>query len=179
MSKVFTSIAVSIDGFIASKAGDNSWLNSATAKGEDYGFEENMSRTGILIMGANTYREMIKSGIYRGKDQFPTYVVTREKDIRKGIKTHLYEGDLKELTEKVKSETDKDIYIWGGGSLITQFIDLGLLDEMNIALIPVLLGEGIPLFGRLRQSKRLELLESKTFEKSGIVLLNYRISTGY
>jgi dihydrofolate reductase len=71
MSNVFTSIAVSLDGFIASKTGDQSWLNNAMAKGEDYGFEESMKRTGIFIMGANTYREMINPVYTVEKTRFP------------------------------------------------------------------------------------------------------------
>ena len=60
MSKIFTSIAVSLDGYIASKSGDQTWLNHSMAKGEDYGFEESMKRTGIFVMGANTYKEMLQ-----------------------------------------------------------------------------------------------------------------------
>jgi len=173
MSKVFTSIAVSLDGFIASKTGDLSWLNNAMAKGEDYGFEETMKRTGIFIMGANSYREMLKFGAAGGKDKTPTYVVTHRKDLKKGAQTHFFDGDLKDLTEKAKSETPKDIYIWGGGNLITQLIDLDLLDELHMAVIPVLLGDGVPLFGKIGKIKKLKLSECKTFEKSGIVLLKY------
>jgi dihydrofolate reductase len=173
MRKIFTSIAVSLDGYIASKSGDVSWLNDSMAKGEDYGFEETMKRTGIFIMGANSYREMLKSGMAGGKEL--TYVITKEKDIKKGSHTHFFDGELKELAEKVKSETDKDIYIWGGGSVITQFIDLNLLDELDISLIPVLLGDGVPLFGKFSLLKKLRLTECKRFVKSGIVLLKYEL----
>jgi len=174
MSTIFTSIAVSLDGFITSKTGDLSWLNNALAKGEDYGFEETLQRTGIYIMGANSYREMLNFGGAGGKDKTPTYVVTRETDLKKGTQTHFYNGDLNDLAEKVKSETHKDIYIWGGGNLITQFIDLNLLDELNMAVIPVLLGDGVPLFGKINKTKKLELSEFTKFEKSGIVLLKYK-----
>lgn len=173
MGKIFTSIAVSLDGYIASASGDQSWLNNSMAKGEDYGFDATMKRTGIFIMGANTYREMLKSGMAGSKER--TYVITKEKDLKKGSRTQFYDGDLKELAEKVKSETEKDIYIWGGGNLITQFIDLDLLDELNIAVVPVLLGDGVPLFGRLSKMKKLRLAECKKFEKSGIVLLKYEL----
>lgn len=172
MSEIFTSIAVSLDGYIASRSGDLSWLNDVMVQGEDYGFEETMKRTGIFVMGANTYKEMLKSGMAGGKER--TYVITKEKDLRKGSRTELYDGDLKELAERVKSETDKDIYIWGGGDVITQFIDLDLLDELHLAVIPVLLGDGVPLFGKLSKSKKLKLAACKQFEKSGITLLRYR-----
>jgi dihydrofolate reductase len=173
MSKIFTSIAVSLDGYIASKSGDLSWLNNTMVQGEDYGFEETMKRTGIFVMGANSYKEMLKSGMAGGKER--TYVITREKDLKKGSRTQFFDGDLKELAKKVKSETDKDIYIWGGGSIITQFIDLDLLDELNMAVIPVLLGEGVPLFGKFSNLKKLMLTECKRFEKSGIAVLKYEL----
>ena len=173
MRTIFTSIAVSLDGYIAAKSGDQSWLNNSMAKGEDYGFDETMKRTGIFIMGANTYKEMLKSGMAGGKER--TYVITKEKNLKKGSRTQFFDGDLKELAEKVKSETDKDIYIWGGGKLITQFIDLNLLDELNIAIIPVLLGDGVPLFGKFSKLKKLTLTECKKFEKSGIAALTYEL----
>lgn len=173
MSKIFTSIAVSLDGYVASKSGDLAWLNNSMVQGEDYGFDETLQRTGIFVMGANTYREMLKSGMAGGKEH--TYVITKEKDLKKGSHTQLYDGDLKKLAEKARSETNQDIYVWGGGSIITQFIDLDLLDELNIAVIPVLLGEGVPLFGKLGNLKKLTLRESRKLEKSGIVLLKYEL----
>ena len=69
MRKIFTSIAISLDGYIASKSGDVSWLNDAMIQGEDYGFDETMKRTGIFIMGANTYKEMLKSAMAGGKER--------------------------------------------------------------------------------------------------------------
>ena len=173
MGKIFTSIAVSLDGYIASKSGDVSWLNDSMAQGEDYGFEENMKRTGTFIMGANTYKEMLRSGMAGGKER--TYVITKERNLKKGSRTQFFDGDLKELAEKVRSETDKDIYVWGGGDVITQFIDLDLLDELNIAVIPILLGDGVPLFGKFSNLKKLRLTECKKFEKSGIAALKYEL----
>jgi len=155
MSKIFASIAVSLDGYIASKSGDLAWLNKYLAEGDDYGFDGTMKRTGIFIMGANSYKEMLKFGRVGGKER--TYVITKEKDLKKGSQTELFGGDLKELAEKVKSETEKDIYIWGGGSVITQFIALDLLDELILAVIPVLLGDGVPRFGKFSQLKKAVL----------------------
>lgn len=171
MSKIFTSIAASLDVYIASKSGELSWLNNSMVQGEDYGFDETMNRTGIYIMGANTYKEMLKSGMAGSKERI--YVITKRKDLKKGSQTQFYDGGLKELAAKVKSETDKDIYIWGGGNIITQFIDLDLLDELNIAVIPILLGDGVPLFGKFSRLKKLTLTECKRFEKSGIAILRY------
>ncbi len=172
MSKVFSSMAVSLDGYITSKDGDISWINDAVAQGEDYGFEEMMKRTGAYIMGANTYKEMMKMG---NKDTNLTYVVTHKKDIKRGPRTHLFSGDLIRLVAEVKSQTDKDIYLFGGGDLLTQFIDLDLLDELDLGIIPVILGDGVPLFRKTKQAKKLSLVSSKQF-KSGMILLRYTMN---
>jgi dihydrofolate reductase len=175
MGKVFGGMATSLDGFIASRSGDLSWLNDAMAPGEDYGFAETERRTGAYIIGANTYREMVKMGA-AGGGRTPTYVVTHRSDLKKrGRHVTLYSGDLRELVKRIKAETDKDICVLGGANLLTQFIDLDLLDELGISIIPVLLGDRVPLFGRLALSKKLKLVECKQF-KSGIMLLNYTLS---
>lgn len=160
---------------MTSKSGDLSWLNNAMAEGEDYGFGKIMERTGIFIVGANTYKQMLEQGMAGINNMGPTYVVTREKDLKKGNQTYLYDGDLKKLAEKTKSESDKDICVWGGGNLITQFIDLNLLDELSVSIIPVLLGGGVPLFRELAKPSELMLTDCERFEKSGIVILKYKL----
>ena len=172
MTKVFGSMAVSLDGFIAAKNGDLSWLNSSMKAGEDYGLEKTLKRTGAYIIGANTYKEMLKSGVPMGSSETLTYVVTHQKDLKPNKYTEIYQGDLKLLVKKIKAQIDKDIWVFGGGDLLTQFIELDLLDELGIAVMPVMLGDGVRLFGNLKDWKKLSLTDCKFF-KSGIVLLNY------
>jgi dihydrofolate reductase len=174
MGKVFGGMAASLDGYIASKDGDLSWLNQAMSADEDYGFVASMERSGAYIIGANTFREMMNSGM-SGSDMTKTYVVTHQSSLGEvGTNVSLYSGDLRLLVEKIKAETDKDICLYGGASLVTQFIELDLVDELGISIIPVLLGDGVPFFGNLSNWKRLTLFECKPY-KSGIVLLNYRL----
>jgi dihydrofolate reductase len=176
MGVVFGGMAASLDGYIASHTGDLSWLNDSMARGEDYGFTESVERTGAYIIGANTYREMTKMGMSGAGGKTPTYIVTHQTDLKRaGKNTHLYAGDLRELVAQVKSETEKDICVWGGGDVLTQMIDLDLVDEVTISVIPVLLGEGVPFFTKLSKWKQLVLMECKPF-KSGIVVLTYRLS---
>jgi dihydrofolate reductase len=175
MGKVFAGMAASLDGYIAVESGDLSWLNQAMSSNEDYGFAETMKRTGAYIIGANTFREMTKSGM-AGGGSAKTYVVTHQTSIANAGKgVTLFAGDLHALVEKIKRETDKDICVFGGADLVTQFINQGLLDELTISIIPILLGEGIPFFGRINEWKRLALTESKQYN-SGIVLLTYRLT---
>ena len=173
MSTVFAGMAASLDGFIQSTSGDLSWLNDAMAPGEDYGFAETERRTGAYVIGANTYREMGGSG--GGK--VPTYVVTHDAGLARGKNVHAFAGDLLQLIDTVRADIDpgKDICVFGGGQVLTQLLDLGLIDELGLSIIPVVLGSGVPFFGAMRSSTKLELMDCRPFP-SGIVALNYRVA---
>ncbi|WP_457964786.1 dihydrofolate reductase family protein [Arthrobacter sp. D1-29] len=175
MGTVFGGMAASLDGYIRSETGDLSWLNNAMAKDEDYGFEETSQRTGAYVMGANTYREVAGTG-GMGSGA-PSYVVTHDRSLPAPAKTTLFSGDLRELVADIKASIpdNKDICVFGGSQLLTQFIELELLDELGISIIPVVLGGGVPFLGRTSQSTKLELLECRSFP-SGIVLLSYRLT---
>ena len=171
MTKTFCSIAASLDGYIGARDGDLSWLNDAMAHGEDYGFAETIERTGVYIMGANTYRDT--AGMSGGGDTTPTYVVTHQNTLATSSKHVVpYRGDLRALADEARRKTDKDVYLFGGGNLLTQFIELDLLDELILGTVPVLLGDGVPLFGTLTARKKLTLVSCKHYP-SGIVLSRY------
>jgi dihydrofolate reductase len=172
MATVFAGMAASLDGFVRSASGDLSWLDDAMAPGEDYGFAQTEARTGAYVIGANTYREMGRSA----GGAVPTYVVTHDATVARGRNVRPYAGDLAQLLDTVRREIDpgKDICVFGGGQLVTQLLELGLIDELDVAVIPVVLGEGVPFFGTMASSTKLELMECRPFP-SGIVLLNYRI----
>lgn len=164
-------MAASLDGFIQSRSGDLSWLNDAMSPSEDYGFSETTLRTGAYVIGANTYREM--AGMSLG--DIPTYVVTHDESIvATGKHLHTFAGDLPELFAQIKAETDRDICVYGGGNLVTQCLELDLLDELGVSVIPVILGAGVPFFEQLSSPHKLNLLTCKPFP-SGIVLLNYQV----
>jgi dihydrofolate reductase len=101
-------------------------------------------------------------------------VVTHDETLATSGKTQLFSGDLGDLVGRIKSSipADKDICVFGGGQLMTEFIELGLLDELGVAVVPVILGGGVPFFGRISRWSKLELLECRPFP-SGIVLLTY------
>src|SRR5688572_30677223 len=141
MGKIFINMAASLDGYITSENRDMSWLNNAMIKGEDYGFSSAMKRTGAYILGANTYREALKYA--NSNDKTKTYVVIHDGDLPKaGENVEFFSGDLKELAEKAKADSEKDVWLYGGANLIHQFINESLVDEISISIIPVLLGNG-------------------------------------
>jgi dihydrofolate reductase len=172
MATVFAGMAASLDGFVRSASGDLSWLNDAMAPDEDYGFAQTEARTGAYVIGANTFREMGRSA----GGGVPTYVVTHDAALARGRHVRPYAGDLTQLIPTVRSEIDpgKDICVFGGGQLVTQLLELGLIDELGVSVIPVVLGTGVRFFGTTTSSTKLELMECRSFP-SGIVLLNYRI----
>lgn len=170
-TRVFASVAASLDGYIASASGDVAWLNDSMRRDEDYGLAETMNRTGAYILGARTFRE--SAGMIGGGAQKPpTYVVTHAppEDAPNGVT--FYSGNLRQLVERAKAGTDKDVYVFGGGDVITQLIAADALDELSLALVPVLLGAGVRLFGTLGECTRLRLGNCRSFG-SGIVLLGY------
>jgi dihydrofolate reductase len=176
MTRVFAALAASLDGYIASAAGELKWINDSMISGEDYGFSATMQRTGAYVMGANTYRETA-SFRGRGADSTPTYVVTHAGEPEgNASNVQHYSGDLSNLVAELREEIERDICVFGGADLVTQFIDQNLLDELTVSIVPVLLGGGVRFFGRLGEWKKLTLVECKQFEKSGIVLLTYRLN---
>lgn len=147
------------------------WLNDSMRRDEDYGLTETMTRAGAYILGAKTFRE--SAGMIGGGTQKPpTYVVTHAppEDAPQGVT--FYSGDLRQLVERAKAETDKDVHVFGGGDVVTQLIAADALDELTLALVPVLLGDGVRLFGSLGEWTRLRLRDCRSFA-SGIVLLEY------
>jgi dihydrofolate reductase len=168
---IFASLAASLDGYIRSASGDITWLNDSMRRDEDYGMAETMTRAGAYIMGATTFRESA-SMFGGGTKGPPTYVVTHAAPADAPPGVTFQAGDLGELSASAKAGTDKDVHIFGGGDILTQTIAAEALDELTIALVPVVLGSGTRLFGDVGSETYLRLTDCQSFA-SGIVLLRY------
>ena len=173
MGEVVLYIAASVDGFIARKDGDVSWLEKFNEGGEDYGYKEFYRGIGASIMGSHTYVQAVGFGQWDKK--MPTYVITKRKlEKLPGAKIEFYSGDLGSLVGRLKKETAKDIWLVGGGRLAQSFLDAGLVDRIILSVIPVLLGEGIPLFAMKGKERELRLIGSKSYE-TGIVQMDFKV----
>lgn len=85
-------------------------------------------------------------------------------------------GDkLEDAINSLRAETGKDIWLFGGGSLFGSLLDLGLVDAVEVAIIPVLLGAGKPLLLPPAERSRLRLVGNRTYEKTGTVILEYAV----
>lgn len=172
MNKVVLYIAVSLNGLIAREDGDVSWLDPFNSI--DYGYEKFSTSVGAIVMGATTYEHVLNfpEWPYTGR----TVYVLSSKSIPTSLPTGVifYSGDLKTLIKQLSSESSKPIYLVGGGKIITAFLDVELLDEMIIFIMPLLLNGGIPLFQSLQADKKLNLTNTKTYS-NGVIQLNYSV----
>jgi dihydrofolate reductase len=160
-------IATSVDGFIARRDGSIDWLMEANAdipQGEDCGYAAFMSTVDVLIMGRNTYEQVagFEPWPYEGKRV--VVLTSREVEFRQGPNIQLEKSSEtpRELLNRLTSEGCKHAYV-DGGKVIQHFLSNGLIDKMTITVIPVLLGEGRPLFGRVPKDTKLKLVESKAY----------------
>ncbi len=174
MNKVVLYIAASLDGFIARPDGNLDWLNALPNPDQiDYGYADFLSSIGSTIMGKNTYNEIIGFGVewpYPGLD---SYVVTSDTEFKvSSPATFALHADLNKFITGLKQKTDKDIWLIGGGQLITYFLNHDLLDRMILTLIPTVLGEGIPLFPNKPKESSWTLSKVEQFN-TGVVSLTY------
>jgi len=173
MSEVILYIAQSKDGYIATPDGGVSWLDKYMNDGEDYN-SKFMEEIDINIQGANTYKQILGFDIpypYKSK----TYVITHnELEKPDGAKVEFFQGDLKELVSKAKNESNKNIWLIGGASIVQQFLKDSLIDKMIIFTMPVLLKAGISLFGDSEALSNAKLVKNKTY-KSGVVENHYSL----
>jgi len=175
VTKTVLYIATSLDGFIARPDGNLDWLTSIPQPmtGDDYGYTDLLNSIGTTIMGRKTYDEIIDFGIdwpYIGLNSF---VITTNKELKiQSPDTNILSEDLKSFVNDLKQKTEKDIWLIGGGQIITRFINEDLLDKMIITVIPKIIGEGIPLFARKPKETNWKLTETKSFE-TGVVNLTY------
>jgi dihydrofolate reductase len=171
LPKISIYIAVSVDGYIARKDNSLDWLDRVGGFDEDYGFQKLLSSIDALIIGRKTYDVATTvPDPYPGKR---VVVLSRSlNSVKAGME--LYRGDLVELVSKLHIEGIKHIWV-DGGTTISQFLSLQLVDEMTLSVIPVILGSGIPLFGVIHKEISCRLISSQGYD-SGLVQLRYEIT---
>ncbi|GAB4149080.1 MAG: dihydrofolate reductase family protein [Patescibacteria group bacterium] len=172
MSKVILYIAVTVDGYIADKDGGVDWLQEFQVSKYDYGFEDFYADIGSIVMGSITYEQVLSFGVEWPYSGVKTYVLSHRELPAATDSVSFYHGDLTELVERLKYEGN--IWLVGGGQVVSQFINLNLVDEIQLAVIPVLLGKGIPLFREFANHLKLELTQNQVFD-NGAMLVKYRI----
>ncbi|MCJ8166533.1 dihydrofolate reductase family protein [Pontibacter sp. E15-1] len=171
--KLVLYISMSLDGFIATKDDDLSWLSVVEKEGEDYGYAVFTETVDTYIVGRVTYDIVLKltGGIFPQAEKYRCYVITRQERAAENGVT-FYNGDLEELIRKLKSEKGKNIYCDGGGQIVKLLMENNLIDEYIISVIPILLGDGKRLFLGGTDRIALKAMPSKDFA-TGLVQLRY------
>lgn len=172
--KVSVYIAASLDGFIARKDGSLDWLPAGSEGGEDFGYADFMSSVDHIVMGRNTFEKVLTFGGWP-YDKKVIVLTSRDLTLPPELtdKVEALHLSPRELIHEMDSRGAKSIYL-DGGVTIQHFLRDGLVNEMTITTIPVLIGEGVSLFGKLGKDIKLELIKSRSF-KNGFVQNRYKI----
>jgi dihydrofolate reductase len=173
--KIIVYIATSADGYIARRNGDVEWLNRPRPKG-NYGMGEFFKSIDMILWGRKTYTKAIEMGMKAAGfgPKIRNYVFSRQ--LREPLKSgfEFVSESIKTFAQRLRTQRGKDIWMMGGGGIIASFLDEGEIDEFDIHVIPIFIGEGIPLIQPRHRSIRLKLLSTKTFP-DGVVNLHYRV----
>lgn len=172
MRKIIVYIATSADGYIARSDGDVAWLDRPRPKG-NYGMAAFYKSVDAVLLGRKTYDIALAFGqaAYPGKKN---YLFSRSRRRSRTPEVELVRGNIGEFARKLRSAEGKNIWLVGGGELIASFLDEGQIDEFIIHVIPIFIGEGIPLISPAQRSVRLELLSSEAYP-DGVVRLHYSV----
>lgn len=174
MRKVVLYIAKSLDGYIADSNGGVTWLTGQDEENTDPGsYPEFIKTVDTVILGYKTYHQVTTelspdTWVYAG---MKSYVVTSRK-IESTDEIIFTNENLVDLISSLKNKEGKDIWICGGASIANQLLELNLIDEFHISIIPTILGNGIRLFEEHNKEVKLELINTRNY--NGIVDLQYK-----
>jgi dihydrofolate reductase len=176
-------IATSVDGFIARPDGTLDWLTGRPAEDEtgehdpdqDFGYGAFLATVDALVMGRGTF-DVVQG--FEGDWPYPkpVYVWTSHPgdiELKAGADVRPVSGSLDDVVDRLRADGVGRVYV-DGGATIRQWLGAGLIDRMTVSVVPVLIGEGIPLFGGTAGDIRLELERCETFP-GGMVQRTYAV----
>jgi dihydrofolate reductase len=165
----FVFIATSVDVFIARRDGGIDWLKRVEREGEDYGYQRFFDSIDALVIGRGTYDVVraFEGWPYAGK----RCVVMTHQAFSPKANEEFFAGSPHELMKRLGDQGVKRVYV-DGGAVISQFLAAGLIEQLTVSQIPILLGEGLPLFKQPGEHP-LTLVESRAFP-SGLVQSTWR-----
>jgi dihydrofolate reductase len=176
--KVILYVASSVDGYIARPDGAVDWLDAiaepAGGTGEDYGYGEFIAGVGVVLMGRITYEQILSFGVDYPYPDAAGYVFSRTRAGEQDDNVRFVDGgDIAGLVARLKAEQDKNLWLVGGGQLVREFLRLDLIDRIELFILPIILGAGIPLFPPDTPTLSLTLTNCQSYD-TGLVRLTYR-----
>jgi dihydrofolate reductase len=176
MRKLILQLAISLDGFIEGPNGEFDWCFTD----QDYGMSDFFQRIDSVFYGRKSYEltlsmaDVINETAMPDFPKFNEYVFsTTLKEVKPGA--ILINGDIEKEIRRIKDEPGKDIWLFGGASLTASLLNLGMVDEISLAVHPIILGGGKALFGQITNRISMTLIDTKIYS-SGLVSLSYGIT---
>lgn len=163
-------IAVSVDGYIATPDGGVEWLEPYHHL--DTGIQDFMDKICTIVMGRNTYDQALRLGDWPYAGKRIVVLTSRPLNPTTGHEVETWSGDPRPLMDSLREQSDGDIWLLGGARIARQWLDLNLVDRLELYVIPVLLGDGVRLFQRSERRHALEL-DAATTWPGGITCLRY------
>jgi dihydrofolate reductase len=172
---IIVHIATSADGYIARPDGDLEWLTSRPKPEGFYGLSAFMKSIDTKLLGRKTYEWSLRMGAKFDDSKTRNIVFSRHAapaDAPSGVE--FVSEAIGPFVSRLREQPGKDIWLMGGGELIASFLDEHAIDEFVISVVPVFIGDGIPLIARRRRHVPLDLHSVERFE-DGLVQLRYRV----
>jgi dihydrofolate reductase len=174
MRKVKLFVASSLDCYIAREDGGIDWLYTDA----DYGYEKFYDSIDTIIMGRKSYEQSLTFDVYPYKGK-KVYVFTRKKVRRNNNEQdcEYIDTNIQDFVTNLTQLIGKDIWLLGGGEIVSVLLNAGLVDEIILSIHPIILGTGIPLLRNIQKEVNLKLENSLSFER-GLMQLCYKVLRG-
>jgi dihydrofolate reductase len=164
---------VSLDGFIAGQNGEYDWI----VMDPSIDFGALVKEFDTSVMGRKTYEVLTAQGGHGAMPSLDVVVFSRSLPAAAHPGVRISNDDPQEIVAALKAKPGRDIWLYGGGALFRSLLDAGLVDTVEVAVVPVLLGAGVPLLPPGASTKLVQA-DQKTLPASGIVALAYSVPGG-
>lgn len=167
--KITLNLAISLDGYIASEDGGYDWIvgdGDSMLDTAKYDFDKFMEDIDVVVMGRKCYDQNMHQEFKNKKVYIATSKVIEDRE-----NLHFVNGDITKIITEEKEKEGKNIFLFGGGGLVDNFIKADIIDEYIIGIIPIILGKGRPLFLDNNPTIKLHLYEY--IIENGITILKY------
>jgi dihydrofolate reductase len=171
MRDLVYSVATSLDGFIAGPNGEFDWI----IQDPTMDFGEIFGGFDTIVMGRRTYELMMREGHSPKEFGMRVFVASSSLDPAQHPDVSIIPADLAKKVAELKRTSGKAIWLFGGGMIFRSLLDAGLVDRVEVSVIPILLGGGVPLVPA-GPRWALRFKDSRTFP-SGIISLTYSVAS--